>query len=346
MSSNIFNNDHEQVSFYSDPAVGLKSIIAIHSTVLGPSAGGVRMYDYSDEQAALTDVLRLSKTMSYKAAITGIPWGGGKGVIIGDTSIKSKELLQSYGKFVDSLNGRYITTNDVGTTEFDIETISEVTNHTVGKPVALGGCGDMGRMTAYGVARGMEACAVHLWGSNSLRDKTIAIQGVGKVGTALVQWLVKTYQAEVIIADINPNAIRAVKSKFPNVKTVPYDRILSVKCDILAPCALGGIIHKNMIPRLNCKVIAGSANNQLDSYVDGLMLFERGILFAPDFVINAGGLIDAYVETQGYNYKRALAKTTEIKETLLRLLAQSQESKSPPFVCAEKEAQKLLEKSA
>ena len=345
MQSDIFHQGHEQVSFYSDPTVGLKSIIAIHSTTLGPSAGGVRMYDYPNEQAALTDVLRLSKTMSYKAAITGIPWGGGKGVIIGAPSIKSKELFQSYGKFVDSLNGKYITTTDVGTTEFDIGTISEVTEYTGGKPVSLGGCGDMGDMTAYGVARGMEACAVYLWGSNSLRDKTIAIQGVGKVGTALVKWLVNTYQADVIVADIDPNAIRTIKTKFPSIKTVPYDRILSVKCDILAPCALGGIIHKNIIPQLKCKVIAGSANNQLDSYVDGLMLFEKGILFAPDFVINAGGLIDAYIETQGYNYKRALAKTTEIKETLLRLLVQSQESKSPPFICAEAEARKLLKES-
>ena len=340
--SSIFTEEHEQVSFYSDPIVGLKSIIAIHSTTLGPSAGGLRMYDYASEQAALNDVLLLSKAMSYKAAIAGIPWGGGKAVIIGDPSMKSKEFLQSYGKFVNSLNGKYITTTDVGTSQFDIEAISEVTNYTVGKHVAVGGCGDMGDMTAYGVARGMEACAVHLWGSNSLRNKTVAIQGVGKVGTALVKWLVNTYQANVIIADINPNAIKDVKSRFPVLKTVPYDIILSTECDILAPCALGGVINKNTIPQLKCKIIAGSANNQLESYEDGVMLHDKNILFAPDFVINAGGLIDAYVETLGYDYNEALARTTAIKQTTIDLLYKAKEQGIPPFVMAEIEAQRIL----
>jgi len=344
MVSDIFNESHEQVSFYSDHTVGLKSIIAIHSTVLGPSAGGLRIYNYSSEQAALKDVLLLSKAMSYKAAIAGIPWGGGKAVIIGDPSMKSKEFLQSYGKFVNSLNGRYITTTDVGTSQFDIEVISEVTNYTVGKPVSLGGCGDMGDMTAYGVVRGMEACAVHLWGSSSLKNKTIAVQGVGKVGTALVKLLLNTHDANVIIADINPNAIMSIKSKFPFVKTIFYDTILAVECDILAPCALGGVIHKNMIPQLKCDIIAGSANNQLESYEDGLMLHEKGILFAPDFIINAGGLIDAYVETLGYEYREALARTAVIKQTTIDTLNLAQENHIPPFVMAELIAQKILEK--
>jgi len=338
----IFNEGHEQVSFYSDPDVGLKSIIAIHSTTLGPSAGGLRMYDYPNEQAALKDVLLLSKTMSYKAAIAKIPWGGGKGIIIGDPKNKSKKLLQSYGKFVSSLRGQYITTTDVGTTETDMEIISEVTRHVIGKPTSLGGCGDMGKMTAYGVARGMEACAVHLWGSNSLENKTVAIQGVGKVGSALVQWLTETFQANIIIADIDSEAIRSVKSKFPLIKDVPYDSILSTECDILAPCALGGIIHKNIIPQLKCKIIAGSANNQLESYEDGLMLHDRNILFAPDFVINAGGLIDGYIETLGYEHYKALAKTTIIKQTTLDLLKLAQEYNTPPFIMAESEAQRII----
>jgi len=341
----IFNEDHEQVSFYSDPTVGLKSIIAIHSTTLGPSAGGLRIYDYFSEQDALKDVLRLSKAMSYKAAIAGIPWGGGKGIIIGDPKNKSKELLQSYAKFVNSLDGRYITTTDVGTTEFDIEILSKITPHVVGLPSHLGGCGDMGKMTAYGVARGMEASAIHVWGNNSLKNKTVAIQGVGKVGTALVKWLVKTYDANVIIADINPNAIMAVKAEFPLVKDIPYDKILSVNCDILAPCALGGIIHKNMIPQLKCKIIAGSANNQLEAYEDGLMLYDKNIVFAPDFVINAGGLIDAYVETLGYDYNEALARTTVIKQTTINLLCKAQENRTPPFVMAELEAQRILKEA-
>jgi len=342
IQTSIFAEDHEQVSFYSDPTVGLKSIIAIHSTTLGPSAGGLRIYDYPSEQDALKDVLRLSKAMSYKAAIAGIPWGGGKAVIIGDPKNKSKELLQSYGKFVNSLNGRYITTTDVGTTEFDIELISEITPYVVGKPSHLGGCGDMGQMTAYGVARGMEAAAIHLWGSNSLKNKTVAIQGVGKVGAALVKWLVKTYDAKVIIADINPNAIMAVKAEFPFVKDIPYNQILSVDCDILAPCALGGIIHKNMIPQLKCKIIAGSANNQLEAYEDGLMLWDKEILFVPDFVINAGGLIDAYIESQGYDYNKALARTTAIKQTTVDLLNLAEENNAPPFIMAEIEAQNIL----
>jgi len=338
----IFSEDHEQVSFYSDPTVGLKSIVAIHSTALGPSAGGLRMYDYPNEQAALQDVLRLSKAMSYKAALAEIPWGGGKAVIIGNPKNTSNELLHSYGKFIDSLNGRYITTTDIGTSETDMKVISEVTKYVVGKPVSLGGCGDMGKMTAYGVARGMEACAVHLWGSNSLENKTIAIQGVGKVGNALVKWLVETYDANVVIADINPNAIVSVKNKFPLVKDVPYDSILSMECDILAPCALGGILHQNVIPQLKCKIIAGSANNQLATYEDGLLLYDKQILFAPDFVINAGGLIDAYTETQGYDYLTALEKTTMIKQRTLELFKLAHENSTPPFVMAELEARRII----
>jgi len=343
MGNGIFSEGHELVSFYSDSTVGLKSIIAIHSTMLGPSAGGLRIYDYPDEQAALTDVLRLSRAMSYKAAIANIPWGGGKAVIIGDSSsIKSKELLHSYGQFVSLLRGKYITTTDIGTTASDMEIISEVTRHVVGKPTSLGGCGDMGDMTAYGVARGMEACAIHLWGSNSLENKTVAIQGVGKVGAALVKWLTQTFQANVIIADINPTTVTTVKINFPSVQVVPYNDILSVDCDIFAPCALGGILHKNSIPLLRCQIVAGSANNQLGSYEDGLMLAERNILFAPDFVINAGGLIDAYIESQGYDYAKALEKTTEIKATMLNILSMSQESEYPPFVYAELEAQRII----
>jgi len=340
--SSIFNEDHEQVSFYSDPTVGLKSIIAIHSTILGPSAGGCRIYEYPSEQAALKDVLRLSKAMSYKAAIAGIPWGGGKAIIIGNPANKSPELFHSYAKFVNSLNGKYITTTDVGTTEFDIELMSEVTPYVVGKPSHLGGCGDMGQMTAYGVIRGMEASAIHLWGSDSLKNKTVAIQGVGKVGTALVKWLVETYDANVIIADINPRAIMSIKAKFPLVKDIPYNKILFTDCDILAPCALGGVIHKDMIPQLKCKIIAGSANNQLESYEDGLLLYDKDILFAPDFVINAGGLIDAYIETQGYDHNEALARTTVIKQTTVDLLNLAKKSGTPPFVMAELEAQRIL----
>jgi len=345
IQTSIFNEDHEQVSFYSDSTVGLKSIIAIHSTILGPSAGGLRIYDYLDEQAALRDVLRLSKAMSYKAALAGVPWGGGKAVIMGDPKIKSRELFQSYGKFMNSLGGRYITTTDVGSTQFDMEILSEFTEHVVGLPSTLGGCGDMGEMTAYGVVRGIEACAVHLWGNNSLKNKTVAIQGVGKVGTALVKWLVETYDANVIIADINPNAIMSVKSKYPHIKDIPYDSILAVECDILAPCALGGIIHTNIIPQLKCKIIAGSANNQLESYEDGLMLHSKEILFAPDFLINAGGLIDAYTETLGYDYATALRKTSMIKQTTIDLLKLAQENRTPPFVMAEIEAQRIIGES-
>ena len=338
----IFSEDHEQVSFYSDPSVGLKSIVAIHSTVLGPSAGGLRIYDYPDEQSALKDVLRLSQAMSYKAALADIPWGGGKAVIIGNPKNTSNALLYSYGKFINSLNGRYITTTDIGTSEVDMKAISEVTEYVVGKPVSSGGCGDMGKMTAYGVARGMEACAIYLWGSNSLNGKTVAIQGVGKVGAALVKWLVETYDANVIIADIDPNAITSVKNKFPLVKDVPYDAILTMECDILAPCALGGILHKNVIPQLRCKIIAGSANNQLATYEDGLMIHDKQILFAPDFMINAGGLIDAYTETQEYDYLTALEKTTMIKQRTLDLFKLAQENHTPPFVMAELEARRIL----
>ncbi|MDX5423581.1 MAG: leucine dehydrogenase [Hymenobacteraceae bacterium] len=308
----IAEYNHEKVVFCHDQETGLKAIIGIHNTVLGPALGGTRMWSYASEAEALDDVLRLSRGMTYKAAISGLNLGGGKAVIIGDAKKdKNEALLRKFGRFVKNLNGAYITAEDVGMTTKDMEYIKMETDHVAGLPESMGGGGDPSPVTAYGTYMGMKAAAKRAFGSDSLEGKKISVQGVGHVGGYLVELLAKE-NAQIFITDIYEDRLREVSNKY-GAKVVSMDEIYDLDVDIYAPCALGGTINDNTIDRLKCQVIAGCANNQLrDEKVHGPALIERGIVYAPDFLINAGGLINVYSELVGYNRESAYAQTEKI----------------------------------
>lgn len=313
--------NHEQVVFCHDKATGLKAIIGIHNTVLGPALGGTRMWNYASEKEALTDVLRLSRGMTYKAAITGLNLGGGKAVIIGDAStMKTEAFLRRFGKFVESLNGKYITAEDVNMKTRDMEYIGMETSHVTGLPETMGGGGDPSPVTAYGTYIGMKATAKKVYGNESLTGKKIAVQGVGQVGMYLVEHLVKE-NAEVYITDISQDKLKQVSASF-GAKVVGMDEIYDLNMDIYAPCALGATLNDNTINRLKCKIVAGAANNQLeDEHKHGYMLIDKGITYAPDFLINAGGLINVYEEHLGsYNRDRAYTTAEKIYDTCLNIL--------------------------
>lgn len=308
---------HEQVVHFYDAQTGLKAIVAIHNTKLGPALGGTRMWAYKNEAEALNDVLRLSKGMTYKAAITGLNLGGGKAVIIGEPSMKSEALLRTFGKFINGLGGRYITAEDVNISTRDIEYIAMETSHVTGLPESLGGGGDPSPVTAYGVFLGMKASAKNVYGSDSLSGKKVVVQGTGKVGQALVDLLIED-GAKVSINDIREENIKAVTNKHSGVTLVSAAELYDVEMDIYAPCALGATVNSDALSRLRCTIIAGSANNQLeDEVIHGKMCADKGILYAPDFLINAGGLINVYTELEGYNQKRAMEKTEHIYEATL-----------------------------
>lgn len=309
----VSKTEHEQVVFGFDPRTGLKAIIAVHNTVLGPALGGTRMWAYNNEAEALNDVLRLSRGMTYKSAISGINLGGGKAVIIGNSATdKSEALWRRYGKLVNSLGGKYITAEDVGTSPIDIEYVAMETEFVAGKPEYLGGGGDPSPVTAYGTYLGMKASAKEAWGTDTLTAKNILVQGVGHVGQYLVDHLVSE-GANVMIADINEANLQAVTTKHQNIKVIPVNEVYSVDMDIYAPCALGATLNDETIPQLTCQIIAGAANNQLKEEVKhGAMLQDRGILYAPDFLINAGGVINCYAELEGYNRDRAYGYTEKI----------------------------------
>lgn len=312
---------HEQVVFCSDESTGLKAIIGIHNTVLGPALGGTRMWNYASEQEALTDVLRLSRGMTFKASISGLNLGGGKAVIIGDAkTMKTEAFLRRFGKFVNSLNGKYYTAEDVNMKTSDMEYIGMETKYVTGLPEAMGGGGDPSPVTAYGVFMGMKAAAKKVYGSDSLSGKKVAVQGVGQVGMHLVEHLVKE-GAKVVITDISDEKVKALASKH-GVTGVSMDAIYDVDMDIYAPCALGASINDDTIPRLKCAIIAGAANNQLkDEVKHGYMLVDRSITYAPDFLINAGGLINVYNEYLGnYNRDRVYAQAEKIYDTCLSIL--------------------------
>jgi leucine dehydrogenase len=307
---------HEQVVFCHDEATGLKAIIGIHNTVLGPALGGTRMWNYATEQEALTDVLRLSRGMTFKAAISGINLGGGKAVIIGDASaMKTEAFLRRFGKFVNSLSGKYITAEDVNMKTADMEYISMETKHVTGLPESMGGGGDPSPVTAYGVYLGMKATAKRVYGNDSLTGKKIAVQGVGQVGTHLVEYLVKE-NATVYVTDLFADKVKDTAQKF-GVKAVGQDEVYDLDIDIYAPCALGATLNDSTIPRLKCSIIAGAANNQLkDEEKHGYMLMDKSITYAPDFLINAGGLINVYNEYLGnYNRKRVFEQAEKIYDT-------------------------------
>jgi leucine dehydrogenase len=312
---------HEQVVFCHDEATGLRAIIAIHNTILGPALGGTRMWNYTSEQEALTDVLRLSRGMTFKAAISGINLGGGKAVIIGDArTMKTEAFLRRFGKFVNSLSGKYITAEDVNMKTVDMEYIAMETKHVTGLPESMGGGGDPSPVTAYGVYLGMKAAARKVYGNDSLQGKKIGIQGVGQVGIHLVEYLVKE-NAEVFVTDIYEEKINEVVQKF-KVEAISQDDIYDLDMDIYAPCALGATLNDLTIPKLKCNIIAGAANNQLkDEVKHGYMLQDRGITYAPDFLINAGGLMNVYQEHLGnYNRKRVLEQAEKIYTTCLNIL--------------------------
>lgn len=340
--NNMAKYGHEQITMYSDPDTGLRGIIAIHDTTLGPSCGGTRMWPYASEEEALTDALRLSKAMTYKAAAAGLNLGGGKGVIIGDPKTdKTEGLLRAWGRFVDTLGGRYLTTTDVGTTGRDLESVHQETDHVVGLDTTLGGSGDTSIMTGLGIYMGMKACAADVWGRDSLRGRRIAMQGFGKVASHTAEHLLEE-DAQVIATDINETALD--KARQMGVKVVGPDDIYDLDCDIFAPCALGGVINRSTMDRLRCRIVAGGANNQLATPEDGEELHRRGIVYAPDFLINAGGIINASAEIgQPYNPDRSRQQTERIYEQMAAVLATSSKKEISTAHAADLLAEKRLD---
>ena len=333
---------HEQVVFCYDHETGLKAIIAIHNTNLGPSLGGTRMWMYKNESDALTDVLRLSRGMTYKAAISGLNLGGGKAVIIGDSKKdKSEALFRRFGKFVNSLSGKYITAEDVGTSTKDMEYIAKETKHVTGLPETMGGGGDPSPVTAYGVYMGMKASAKNVWGNDNLSGKKVVVQGVGHVGENLVKQLTKD-GAKVYITDINQDALAHVAKQY-NAEVISPDQVYDMDVDIYAPCALGATLNTENINKLKCAIVSGAANNQLDDEnVHGQMLMDKGIVYAPDFLINAGGLINVYSELQGYNRDNAFKQTEHIYNVTLDILKKSKEENIPSQQAAKQLAEKRI----
>jgi leucine dehydrogenase len=332
--------EHEQLLFCYDKATGLRAIIAVHNTVLGPALGGTRMWNYASEAEALQDVLRLSRGMTYKAAISGLNLGGGKAVIIGDSrKQKSEAMFRRFGKFVDSLAGKYITAEDVGISPRDMGYVNMETDFVAGLP---GKGGDPSPVTAYGVYMGMKACAKKQYGSDSLQGRKVAVQGVGHVGEYLVEFLAKE-GAVITITDIHEDTVNRVASKY-GCQTVAPDAIYDVDMDIYAPCALGATVNDDTLSRLRCSIIAGAANNQLAKEdIHGPALMNKGIIYAPDFMINAGGLINCYVELHGYDKEKAMRQAEEIYSTTALILNRSEKEAAPTYKIANLMAEERIE---
>ena len=318
--SSMQNMEHEQIVFCYDKPTGLKAIIAIHDTTLGPALGGTRMWNYENEIEALNDVLRLSRGMSLKAAISGLELGGGKAVIIGDSKKdKNEALMRRFGAFVNSLGGKYITAKDVGVNTKDMEFVRMETEHVTGVPESLGGSGDPSPVTAYGVYMGMKAAAKYKWGSDNLLNKKIIVQGVGNVGENLVKYLTEE-RSKIMIHDINKERLKSISNQY-GAEIINDDNIFDIEMDIYAPCALGATVNPESINKLSCEIIAGGANNQLENeFRDSNLCAKKGIIYAPDFLINAGGLINVYSEIKGYDRAQALNKTKNIYNTTLEIL--------------------------
>ncbi|MDJ0497698.1 MAG: Glu/Leu/Phe/Val dehydrogenase [Acidimicrobiia bacterium] len=331
----IASDTHEEVLYGYDPVSGLKTIIAIHSTALGPALGGTRFFPYETEAEALRDALRLAKGMSFKSAAAGLDLGGGKAVIIGDPSvIKTERLLRAYARVVDSLGGRYITAEDVGASAEDMITIATETRWVTGLPDTNGGSGDPSPATARGVIGAMRAVAERLWGSGDLADRTVAVQGVGKVGSSLVERLTKA-GAKTVISDVNGAALHEISSEFGSV-IVGTDEIFDVDCDIFAPCAMGGAINEETAGRLRCQAVVGSANNQLENgMAQADQMAARDILYAPDFIVNAGGIINIADELRGsYDWRRAAQAVDQIPKNLRKVFDKADERGITPHVAA------------
>jgi leucine dehydrogenase len=313
-------DDHEQIVFCNDKDTGLKAIIGIHNTVLGPALGGTRMWNYNTEWDALNDVLRLSRGMTFKSAITGLNLGGGKAVIIGDAKTqKTPELMKRFGEFVHSLSGKYITAEDVGMETSDMDLVRSVTPHVTGISESLGGAGNPSPITAYGVYMGMKAAAKFQFGTDNLEGKKVVVQGIGHVGETLVDYLTKE-NANVIVADINEERLQYINKTY-GAEIFRGDNVYAADMDIYAPCALGATVNDDTINVLKAQVIAGAANNQLaDEVKHGHLLQEKGIVYAPDFLINAGGIINVYAELEGYGKDEIMRKTENIYNTTLEIL--------------------------
>ena len=339
--NDLENYGHEQVVFFHDKESGLKAIIGIHSTVLGPALGGCRMWNYADEAAALRDVLRLSRGMTYKAAVAGLNLGGGKAVIIGDARTqKTDEMMAAFARAVESVGGRYITAEDVGMSVKDIDLIRNFTNHAVGGSNE-GGSGDPSVMTAFGVFQGMKAALKHIGLGERLEGLKVAVQGVGNVGYHLCSYL-SAAGAKLIITDIYPKSVERIVQEF-GAEVVSPDEIYSVDCDVFAPCALGAILNNRTIPQLKCKVVAGSANNQLETDADGFALQAKGIVYAPDYAINAGGLINVAAELDGYNAEMVHQKVSKIYQTIEDILVRATKEGILPHQAADKLAEQRLD---
>src|SRR4051812_39186351 len=334
---------HERVLVCSNPDVGLKAIIAVHSTVLGPGLGGVRMWPYGSTDEAITDVLRLSRGMTYKAAAAGLDLGGGKAVVIGDPAeVKTEPLLRAYARFVDSLGGRYVTAEDGGTTQPDMDLIRRETRFVTGVSRALGGSGDPSEATAYGVFHAMKAVAKQLWSTTSLEGRHVVVSGVGKVGYALVRHLVEE-RAQVTVADVNPSAVERAAHDFA-VDAVEPEKAHAVGCDIFAPCAMGAVLNATTIPELRCAAVVGSANNQLADPACGDLLGGAGVVYAPDYIVNAGGVINIAEELSigGYHRERAYAAVRRIFDTTTAVLATAEVEGVTTAVAADRLAERRI----
>jgi len=333
---------HEQVVFCQDAATGLKAIIAIHDTTLGPALGGCRMWNYASDEEALEDVLRLSRGMTYKAAVSGLSLGGGKSVIIGDPmKLKNEAFFRTFGRFINSLGGRYITAEDVNIRVKDMEQVALETPYVTGITSRQGGSGDPSPVTAWGVFHGIRASVKHQLGKDSLRDLTVAVQGCGAVGSFLVEYLVKE-GAKVFVSDIDNSRVRKLVDRL-GVEAVDNAAAHTLPVDVFAPCALGGILNDKLIPELKTKIVAGAANNQLlDEVSHGAMLKERNILYAPDYVINAGGLINVYQELQGYDRAAATDRAAGIYDTLIDIFQEADETGITTIQASNRVAEKRI----
>jgi valine dehydrogenase (NAD+) len=338
---------HEEVVFCQDPASGLRAIVAIYSTALGPALGGTRFYSYESEEEALADVLNLSKAMAYKNSLAGLDHGGGKAVIIGDpATLKSEALLRAYGRFVEGLGGRYITACDVGTYVEDMDVVARECSHVTGRSAANGGAGDSSVLTAFGVYQGMLAAAQYKWDAEGLAGRRIGIAGVGKVGRHLVEHALDE-KAEVVITDIDQDAIDGVRDRYPDVEVVAdNDALLRTELDVYAPCALGGVLDDEAAEVLRAQIICGGANNQLAHDRVDNRLQERGIVFCPDYLVNAGGVIQVSDELHGFSFERARAKATRIRDATLAVLRTADAEGITPVEAADRLAERRMESVA
>jgi len=339
--SQMSSMEHDQLLFCSDNKTGLKAIIAIHDTTLGPALGGTRMWSYNNEVEALNDVLRLSRGMTYKNAISDLALGGGKAVIIGDSkTMKSEALFRRFGRFVDSLAGNYITAEDVGISPSDMVWVSKETDHVVGLP---GKSGDPSPVTAFGTYMGIKACAKIRYGTDSLEGRKVLVQGVGHVGEYLVEYLRKE-GAQVFVTDIHADTVSRIVKTY-GAKGVELDSVYGIDMDIYAPCALGGTINDSTLSELKCGIVAGAANNQLgieDQH--GQALLNKGILYAPDFAINAGGVINCFSEVEGLSSEWAMGKSEEIYHTIYNIVSRSEKERIPSHIIAMKMAEEKINK--